>query len=142
MEKAMLAPAAALVVWTLVMLVWMARSRFPAMAEAGLDIGTLPPGGRGQDLEGVLPDRVNWKAHNYTHLLEQPTLFYAVVVMLAMMEPTLDLVVAAWLYTALRIIHSVWQATVNAIGIRLHLFRASTLVLGYLAVRTLLLTFT
>ena len=140
MEKAMLAPAAALVVWTLAMLVWMARSRFPAMAEAGMDIANLPPGGRGQDLEGVLPDRVNWKAHNYTHLLEQPTLFYAVVVMLAMMEPTLDLVIAAWLYTALRVIHSVWQAMVNAIGIRLHLFRASTLVLAYLAVRALVMT--
>ncbi|MCP2853508.1 MAPEG family protein, partial [Salmonella enterica] len=77
MKADLLAPAAVLVLWTLVMLFWMAGTRFPALKAAGIDVSKAV-GGRGQDLETVLPANVNWKAHNYAHLVEQPTLFYAV----------------------------------------------------------------
>ena len=46
----------------------------------------LRVGSRGVNLEGVIPDRVNWKSHNYSHLMEQPTLFYATVLILALMR--------------------------------------------------------
>ena len=49
-------------------------------------LGNAQPGGRGQDLDGVLPDHVNWKAHNYAHLVEQPTLFYATVFVLQLAQ--------------------------------------------------------
>ena len=75
MDAKMLAPAAVLVLWSIIMLVWVTLSRFPAMAKLGMSAGSAKPGGRGQDLEGVLPDKVNWKSHNYTHLMEQPTIF-------------------------------------------------------------------
>ena len=81
----LLGPIIALVAWTLVMLVWMAFTRMPAMKRAGIDVSKTV-GGRGQNLEGVLPDQVNWKSHNYTHLHEQPTIFYAIVLALAYME--------------------------------------------------------
>ena len=68
MQAQMLAPAAVLVVWSLIMLLWTAGTRFPAMAKSGMDLKNAAPGGRGQDLEGVIPDKVNWKSHNYTHL--------------------------------------------------------------------------
>jgi hypothetical protein len=84
MENTILAPAAVLVVWSLVMLLWMALTRFPAIAKSGMDMKNVPPGGRGQDLDGVLPDKVQWKSHNYAHLMEQPTIFYATVFILAM----------------------------------------------------------
>ena len=80
----MLAPAAVLVAWSIVILFWMAFTRLPALGKAG-GLGNAKPGGRGQDLEGVLPDRINWKSHNYAHLMEQPTLFYAVSVIIALM---------------------------------------------------------
>ena len=140
MSTDILAPAALLAVWSIVMLVWMALTRFPAMAAIGVGTGKAKPGARGQDLEGRIPDRVNWKAHNYSHLMEQPTLFYAVVMILAIAGPSEGHVIAAWLYTGLRILHSLWQALVNTVPIRLALFLASTLVLAYLAVRALLLT--
>lgn len=35
--------------------------------------------GRGNDLDGVLPAEMQWKTHNYNHLMEQPTIFYALV---------------------------------------------------------------
>ena len=70
----MLAPAAVLIAWSLLILFWMAFTRLPALSKAG-GLGAAKPGGRGQDLEGVIPDKINWKSHNYAHLMEQPTLF-------------------------------------------------------------------
>ena len=135
----MLAPAAVLVAWSIVILFWMAFTRLPALGKAG-GLGNAKPGGRGQDLEGVLPDRINWKSHNYAHLMEQPTLFYAVSVIIALMGAGALDVVFAWIYVGLRIVHSIWQATVNIVAVRFLLFLASTFVLAALAVHALIAT--
>ena len=140
MQAQMLAPAAVLVAWSLVMLIWTAVTRFGAMSTAGVTLGTAKPGGRGQDLEGVIEDRVNWKAHNYAHLMEQPTLFYAVSLMIALLGAAAGDVLAAWIYVALRVVHSIWQATVNTLSVRFPLFLLSTLALAYLAYRAIALT--
>ena len=139
MIEEVLAPAAVLIVWSLMMLFWMAAVRLPAIARSGI-MKDAKPGGRGQDLEGVLPDRVNWKAHNYTHLMEQPTLFYAAVVILALAGASNTDVVLAWSYTVLRIFHSIWQAIVNTLPVRMTVFTLSTLMLLVLSVRALLAT--
>lgn len=139
MQAQMLAPAAVLVAWSLVMLFWMAGTRFSAMSKAKLDLGAKP-GGRGQDLEGQIPDSVNWKAHNYAHLMEQPTLFYPTVVIIALLGAAAGDVLAAWIYVGLRIVHSVWQATVNKVPVRFLLFLLSTFALVYLVYRAISLT--
>lgn len=136
MQAQILTPAAVLVVWSIVMLFWMAFTRLPALGKMG-GLGKAKPGGRGQDLEGVLPDAINWKAHNYSHLMEQPTLFYATVAILAIMGAGALDVALAWGYVAIRIVHSIWQATVNRVPIRFALFLASTLCLIVLAIRAL-----
>ena len=129
MQAQILAPAAVLVLWSIVMLFWMAGTRLPAMKKLGSGVGEAKPGGRGQDLEGVIPDHVNWKAHNYAHLMEQPTIFYATVVIIAMMGAgSLD-VLLAWIYVGLRVIHSLVQATANKVMVRFVLFALSSLVL-------------
>ena len=140
MQAQMLAPAAVLVLWTLIMLGWVAASRFPAMAKAGMDLKTAAPGGRGQNLEGVLPDSVQWKSHNYTHLVEQPTLFYATVLILTIMGAGALDVLLAWAYVGIRIVHSLWQATVNTLPVRFSLFMLSTACLLVLAVRAVMAT--
>ena len=140
MQAQILAPAAVLIAWSLIMLIWMAATRLPAMKRAGGGLGNAKPGGRGQDLEGVLDDRVNWKAHNYAHLMEQPTLFYAASLILAVMGAGAVDVLLAWGYVALRIVHSLWQATVNTIPVRFTLFMFSTILLAALAVRVVALT--
>ncbi len=140
MQAQMLAPAAVLVLWSIVMLFWTAGSRFSAVAKLDRPAAPTPAGVRGQDLEGVLPDKTNWKSHNYTHLMEQPTIFYPTVVIIAMMGAGATDVLLAWAYVGLRIIHSLWQATVNRIPVRLLLFLLSTLALVGLAVRALVLT--
>lgn len=139
MQAQILAPAAVLVLWSIVMLFWMAGTRLPAIAKNG-GLGAAKPGGRGQDLEGVIPDQINWKAHNYTHLMEQPTLFYATVAILAIMGPVEHDVLFAWAYVVLRIIHSVWQATVNKVNVRFMLFLLSTICLLMLALHAAKLT--
>jgi hypothetical protein len=117
----------------------MAFTRLPALSKAG-GLGAAKPGGRGQDLEGVIPDKINWKSHNYAHLMEQPTLFYAASVIIALLGATALDTVFAWIYVGLRIVHSIWQATVNVVKIRFLLFIASTIALIYLAYRALALT--
>lgn len=140
MQAQILAPAAVLVAWTLIMLVWMMVTRLSALKKSGVDVKSSKPGGRGQNLEGVLPDEINWKAHNYAHLVEQPTLFYVAVFVLAIMGPSAEDTLLAWGYVALRILHSLWQATVNRIPIRLGLFTLGTIVLAALAIRAVMVT--
>lgn len=141
MQAQILAPAAVLVVWTLIVLLWIIPARFGAVAKLE-DKSALPSkaGVRGNDLEGVIPDKANWPAHNHTHLHEQPTLFYATVMILALMGPTALDVTLAWAYVGIRIVHSLWQNLVNTIPVRFALFLASTIALIVLAIRAVMAT--
>jgi hypothetical protein len=140
MHYPILAPAAVLVVWSLVMLLWLVVARLGGLKAAGIDLRNAKPGGRGGELNGVLPDKANWKAHNYDHLMEQPTLFYAVIAILAISGAGTALnVQLAWAYTILRIAHSLWQATVNTImPVRFGLFFVSSVCLIILAINALM----
>ena len=140
MQAQMLAPAAVLVLWSIVMLFWMAATRLPPIFKQPGGMGAAKLGGRGVDLEGVLPDSVQWKSHNYTHLMEQPTIFYATVMILALMGANATDVALAWGYVALRIVHSIWQATVNKVSVRFALFNLSTVCLLVLAIHAFELT--
>ena len=137
MQNTILAPAAVLVLWSIVMVIWMASARLPALKKAGIDMSKAV-GGRGADLEGVLPAEVNWKAHNYAHLMEQPTIFYATVAILALAGVGGGInTMLAWGYVGIRIVHSIVQSTVNKISIRFPLFVISTLFLAAMAINAL-----
>ncbi|MFO6448597.1 MAPEG family protein [Erythrobacter sp. NE805] len=141
MQAQMLAPAAVLVVWSLIVMLWIVPARFGAVAKME-DKSALPrkPGMRGADLEGVLPDKANWPAHNFTHLMEQPTVFYPTVLILAVTGPGALDVALAWTYVALRIIHSLWQGLVNTVVVRFALFISASLALMALAIRAVMAT--
>lgn len=141
MQAQILAPAAVLVVWTIIILFWIVPVRFGAIAKVeDKSVFTGKEGGRGQDLEGKIPDKANWPAHNHTHLHEQPTLFYAVVIILAIVGAGAIDVLLAWSYVGIRIVHSLWQIFVNKIPVRFALFLLSTLALLALAVRAVMAT--
>lgn len=138
MHSTILLPAAVLVAWSLIMMFWVVVTRMPALQKAGIDLAKAPPGGRGEALNGVLPDPVMWKSHNYSHLMEQPTLFYAAVAILALAGAGDGLNTSlAWGYVVLRIIHSLWQALVNKIPVRFMLFFLSSLCLIGLAINAI-----
>jgi hypothetical protein len=140
MDNSILAPAAVLVMWSLIMLLWLAGTRLPALSKAGIDLSKAV-GGRGADIDPNMPPSVAWKSHNYAHLMEQPTIFYATVMILAISGGATSLSVSlAWGYVAIRIIHSIWQATINRVIIRSALFFLSTGFLIVLAVQALLAT--
>ena len=125
-----LIPVVALVAWSLIMMLWMVATRLPAMRKAGISLSSAPPGSRGSQLDGVLPDQAQWKSHNYTHLMEQPTLFYAIAITLALMEMGGGLNYwLAWGYVAFRVLHSIVQATVNRLTLRTPLFFLASLCL-------------
>ncbi|MCG6121028.1 MAG: MAPEG family protein, partial [Blastomonas sp.] len=73
MPNAILQPVVVLLAWTMVMWLWMYVTRIPAMQKAKIDVANLT-GGTGKDLDAILPADVQWKAHNYNHLLAEPTI--------------------------------------------------------------------
>jgi len=125
-----LVPVVALVAWSLVMMLWMVAVRLPALRKAGLSLRTAPPGSRGSSLDGVVDDRAQWKSHNYNHLMEQPTLFYAIAITLALMEMGGGINYwLAWGYVGFRVLHSLVQATINVLVYRTPLFFLASLCL-------------
>jgi hypothetical protein len=124
----------ALVVWTLIVQAWMLSTRLRALRSAGISLKNRRGGSSRNALEGILPNRVSWKAHNYANLMEQPTVFYAVVFALVALGSQSNLSSwFAWLYVASRIVHSLIQATVNIVTYRLAAFTVGSLCVSALA---------
>jgi len=141
MHSDILQPMVVLIAWTLVMLGWMLATRLPAMKAAGVDLRTLV-GTKGSDADRSLPPQAQWKVHNYNHLMEQPTLFYAVCAVLALSGsgdgPNAWI---AWAYVGLRIVHSLIQATSNRVRDRFVVFVLSSLTLVALTLHAALAVF-
>lgn len=131
-----LLPVVALVAWTLVMQMWMYATRIPALRRKGIDLKRMR-GGQGRQLDGVIEDAVQWKAHNYNHLLEQPTLFYAIALTLTLAGGGRGWSLClAWGYVGLRVLHSLVQATSNIVRWRFLVFSLASLVLLALTLHT------
>lgn len=135
----MFAPIVALVLWSFVMWAWLYATRIPAVVKLKI---TFDPRRPAAEQLGLLPPEVQWKADNYNHLMEQPTLFYAVALVLALTDggDRLDGWLA-WTYVAIRVVHSLVQATVNVIPVRFAIFMVGSLVLLAMAVRAALAVF-
>ena len=137
-----LKPVVVLAAWTMVMWLWMYATRIPAMTAAKIDANAMV-GGTGKDLDAILPPKIQWISHNYNHLHEAPTVFYAVALTLAMVGKGDGLTATtAWLYVALRIAHSLQQALSNRVVVRFGIFVLSSLALIALVVQTALAVFT
>jgi hypothetical protein len=136
-----LQPVVALAAWTMVMWAWMYATRIPAMNAAKLDPDRLARDPEAK-LDRLLPPEVQWKAHNYNHLHEAPTVFYAVAVVLAIVGQGDGFnAKLGWAYVSLRIIHSLIQATVNKVIVRFIVFALSSLVLLALVVEAAIAVF-
>ncbi len=136
-----LQPVAVLAGWTMVMWLWMYATRIPAMSKAKIDTKNLV-GGTGRSLDDVLPANTQWIAHNYNHLHEAPTVFYAVALALALVGQGDGLNgQIAWAYVGLRIAHSIVQATWNRIAVRFLLFALSSVALIALSLHLLIAVF-
>jgi hypothetical protein len=129
----------ALALWTFVMCAWLYATRIPAITRAKIVFDPEQPAAA---FHAQLPAHVRWKADNYDHLLQQPTLFYAVSLVLALAGAGDAVTVGlAWLYVGLRVVHSLVQATVNVILVRFAVFAAATLVLLAMTIRAAFVVF-
>jgi hypothetical protein len=135
----MLAPVIALVIWSGIIWAWMYVTRIPAILKSRMILDpTLPRG----DQMAQLPANVRWKADNYNHLMEIPTLFYAVAISLAVLGDTsYGSLMLAWGFVVLRIVHSLVQTLWNHIPTRFALFFVSSLVLFGLTFKAAILVF-
>ena len=139
MHSSLFAPVVGLVLWSQVMCVWLYATRIPAISRGKIVYDPRRPA---EEFHALLPAEVRWKADNYNNLMEQPTLFYALALMLALLGEGGALNTAlAWLYVALRVAHSLVQATINVVMLRFAIFMAATLVLLVLSVRAALIVF-
>ncbi|MDO9224286.1 MAG: MAPEG family protein [Caulobacter sp.] len=125
-SQSVLAPVLALIIWSLLIWVWMYAKRIPAMSKAKVN----PQDARFPGSLNVLPDDARAAADNYNHLMEQPTIFYALAVLTYLLSLQSPLTAGlAWAYVGLRVVHSLVQITVNAVPVRFLVFAVSTLVL-------------
>ena len=125
-----LLPVVALVAWTLLVMLWMMVARMAEFRRLGVSFGNIPAGSRGVDLEGRANPSAQWKSHNYNHLMEQPTIFYAIAITLALMGMGSGMNYwLAWGYVGFRVLHSIVQGTINVVAYRFTLFTLATLCL-------------
>ena len=139
MHTPILGAAIALVLWTFVMWLWLYATRLPAMAKGRI---VYDPNRPASEFIDKIPPNVRWKADNYNHLHEQPTIFYAVAIILAMLGAGGGInATLAWIYVALRVVHSIVQATVNKVEIRFLVFVLASIILLALSINAALLVF-
>ena len=130
--NSILPPILALVAWTLLVWIWMYATRIPAIQKAKLD----PQAAAHPGSLDVLPASVRSVADNYNHLMEQPTIFYALIVYLHLTQQG-DAINTnlAWAYVVLRMVHSLVQNTANLVPLRFLVFSLSTVMLFAMVAR-------
>ena len=134
---AILQPVIALGLWSGVMMIWMYATRIPAMNKAGID-----PQDAAHPKTMELPSEVARIADNYNHLFEQPTLFYAVAITIAVLgHGDQTAVTCAWTFVILRVVHSLIQSTLNVVMLRFSVFMLSWVALLVLTIREALVSF-
>ena len=139
MHSPIFAPLVALVLWSFVMGAWLYATRIPALVKNRIIYDPYRPN---EAFHAQLPAQVRWKADNYNNLMEQPTLFYAVALTLALLDAGTGLnVLLAWLYVALRVAHSLVHALINIVMLRFTVFIAASIVLLLLSLRAALIVF-
>ncbi len=132
-DNGMIAPVVVLAAWSLVMLLWLYATRIPAMSRA-----KIRPGSATKAQMEAMPAWATNPADNYNHLMEQPTLFYAICFALELLDQANDVNIGlAWLYVVIRVVHSLVQATVNIILIRFLIFVTGSIVLIMLTTHAL-----
>ena len=142
MNNLILQPVVLMCLLSFVMMVWMYATRIPASKEIekkGIDLQDLSHPSK---LGGVFPSKVERVADNYNHLFEQPTVFYATVFVIWALNATDNFYLScAWIYFIIRVIHSIFQATINSVWVRFSLFMTSWIILALMIFKLIFTVF-
>lgn len=124
-NSAIFAPVFALGFWTFIILNVLGVSRI----RSGVRREVHPRDFRLGESDRV-PERVRLANRNYMNLLELPVLFYTVSLVIYVTATVSAAVLAfAWLFVALRVLHSLIHLTTNNVMHRLYVFVASNTAL-------------
>ena len=133
-QISILLPVLTLAFWTFIIFAIMAPARFYF-----LRMKHPQTAAHTKNLRGILPPWTERVADNYNHLFEQPVVFYAIALSIAVINNIEPLMIQlAWVYVALRVLHSIVQITFNFVPLRFTLFVTSWLILGYMIACTML----
>ena len=142
MNNLILQPVLLMCLLSFMMMVWMYATRIPASKEIekkGIDLQDLSHPSK---LGGVFPSKVERVADNYNHLFEQPTVFYATVFVIWALNATDNFYLScAWIYFIIRVIHSIFQATINSVWVRFSLFITSWIILALMIFKIIFTVF-
>ena len=95
-------------------------SRLPTIIK---NFGNLQAAKHSDELRPNLPDTKRYITDNHNHLFEQPTVFYAIVIYIYLVEHVDSLhIMLAWAYFLFRVIHSIVHVTINNVSIRASVF--------------------
>jgi len=90
----------------------------------------------------IIPDEVNNAANNFRNLFELPVVFYVLCLLLFVADlADLAYLAAAWLFVALRAVHSFVQCTGNVVILRFSVYMAGAMVLWLMVMRLALQLF-
>ena len=122
-----LEPMLAMLAWSGLIVAILLMSRIPSVAKQW---GNLQFAKHSDELRPKLPEKFRYITDNYNHILEQPTLFYAVLIYIQLADTASQTNVSlAWTYVSLRVIHSAIQLTSNNVSWRAVSFATSSLIL-------------
>jgi len=129
-------PMIGMMVLTAVVWFVLYAKRIPAMKKAGVPVQTYTTPDKTVVL---LPDAVNYPANNFKNLFELPVLFYGLCLFLYV-TGSVDktYVIAAWLFFAFRVLHSIVHCTSNIVMLRFYLYLAAALALWFMLGRAVI----
>jgi hypothetical protein len=134
-QEAIFGPFLVTMMLTLLVWVFMYARRIPFLHRSGVDPNTITP----LELARISPPGVANPSDNLKNLFETPTLFYALCLYLFVSRQVdVTYLVAAWVFAAFRVLHSLMHSTVNIVLVRFWLYFVSTAALWTMLVRAAL----
>ncbi len=128
-----LQPVIGMMLLTAVVWIVLFLKRIPAMQASGLPTQTWTTPDKTVE---ILTESVNNPANNFKNLFELPVVFYALCLVLFVMN-SVDVihVAAAWTFVGFRVLHSVIHCTVNIVMARFLCYLAASLALWFMLAR-------
>ena len=132
-QTAIFGPFLALMLLTLVVWIYMYVRRIGFIRRERLDPRRLEVPG---ELARVSPAAVSNPSDNLKNLFELPVLFYALALLLFVTNRVdAAYVVAAWVFVAFRVAHSLVHCTFNRVLVRFYCYLAASLALWFMLLR-------
>jgi len=131
-QNAIFGPVFAMIFLTLGVWLYMYSRRIPFILANKLDLDRTTR----EEFIAMSPPAVRNPSDNLKNLFEIPVLFYALAFYLhASGQVDATNLVAAWVFVAFRLLHSMLHCTVNIVRLRFFLYLIATLAVWFIAIR-------